>query len=325
MTDTPYPSGPNLDRAISGEPLITQPPAVAEPRAPSPAPATPATAAPPPESGTFVASLRAVYIIWYRDVIRYLRDRFRLLASLAQPVLYLVIFGTGLSSSLGGGRGGFGGGALDYKQFLYGGIIGMSILFISIFSGMSIVWDREFGFLKEILVAPINRSAVAIGKTLGGATQAMVQGLILLLLAPVAGVKLTPISVLELLPLMALMSFALTAMGVALAARMRSMQGFQGVMNFLMMPLFFLSGALFPLKGLPAWMDVLTHLDPLAYGVDPIRKVILGGSGVPSTVTDSLGLSLGGQAIPILGEAGVVLAFGLLMLALAIISFRARD
>ena len=137
------------------------------------------------------ASLRAVYIIWYRDVIRYSRDRFRLVASLAQPLLYLVIFGTGLSSALGGaggaGGGGFGGGVLDYKQFLYGGIIGMSILFIAIFSGMSIVWDREFGFLKEILVAPINRSAVAIGKTLGGATQAMIQGLILLVLAPIAG------------------------------------------------------------------------------------------------------------------------------------------
>src|SRR5258708_13457096 len=122
----------------------------------------------------------------------------------------------------------------------------MSILFLSVFSGMSIVWDREFGFLKEIMVAPINRSAVAVGKTLGGATQAMVQGLILLLLAPVAGVKLTPLSVVELLPLMAVMSFALTALGVALAARMLSMQGFPGVMNFLMMPPFFLSTSSVP-------------------------------------------------------------------------------
>jgi ABC-2 type transport system permease protein len=318
VTDS-YAQGPQLDRAVGEPPVISEAPQAAAP--PPPALATEA----PPEPGVLLASIRAVYIIWYRDVIRYLRDRFRLVASLAQPILYLVIFGTGLSSSLGGGRGGFGGGALDYKQFLYGGIIGMSILFISIFSGMSIVWDREFGFLKEILVAPINRSAVAVGKTLGGATQAMVQGLILLLLAPVAGVKLTPLSVVELLPLMAVMSFALTAMGVALAARMRSMQGFQGVMNFLMMPLFFLSGALFPLKGLPAWMDVLTHLDPMAYGVDPVRKVILGGSGVPARVTDSLGLSLGGQPIPVLGESALMLAFGLLMLTLAIISFRVRD
>ncbi|MFN2466309.1 MAG: ABC transporter permease [Candidatus Dormibacteria bacterium] len=272
------------------------------------------------------ATLRAVYIIWYRDTIRFLRDRFRLVASLSQPLLYLVIFGTGLSSSLVGGRGGsFGAAGIDYKQFLFGGIIGMSILFISIFSGMSVVWDREFGFLKEVLVAPINRSAVAIGKTLGGATQAFAQGAILLLLAPVAGVRLTPLAVLELIPLMFILGFALTAMGVALGSRMRSMQGFQGVMNFLMMPLFFLSGALFPLAGLPAWMTVLTRLDPLAYGVDPIRKVILGASGVPQAFTDRLGMSILDHPLAVWQEVAVVLAFGLVMLAIAIANFRVRD
>jgi ABC-2 type transport system permease protein len=281
-----------------------------------------------PEAGTFVASLRAVYIIWYRDVIRYFRDRFRLLVSLVQPLLYLVIFGTGLSSSLrgiGGGAGGGFAGGLDYKQFLFGGVIGMTILFVSMFSAVSIVWDREFGFLKEILVAPIKRSAVAIGKTLGGATQAMVQGAILLLLAPVAGVKLTLVSVLEVIPLMFITAFALTAVGVALASRMRSMQGFQGMMNFLMMPMFFLSGALFPLRGLPDWMTVLTHADPLAYGVDPIRKVILIGSGVSSSAVDKFGLTWGDQPIPILVEAGIVMAFGLVMLAVAIYNLRVRD
>ncbi len=201
----------------------------------------------------------------------------------------------------------------------------MTILFVSIFSAMSIVWDREFGFLKEILVAPINRSAVAVGKTLGGATQAMIQGGILLLLAPIAGVKLTVLSVLELIPLMFITAFALTAVGVALASRMRSMQGFQGMMNFLMMPMFFLSGALFPLRGLPAWMTVLTSLDPLAYGIDPIRRVILNGSGVPTGVTDKLAISIGGQTLPILGEAAIVLVFGIVMLGLAIYNFRARD
>ncbi|MFN2463787.1 MAG: ABC transporter permease [Candidatus Dormibacteria bacterium] len=276
--------------------------------------------------GKLAATLRAVYIIWYRDTIRFLRDRFRLVASLSQPLLYLVIFGTGLSSSLGGGRAGsFGGSGINYKQFLFGGIIGMSILFISIFSGMSVVWDREFGFLKEVLVAPINRSAVAVGKTLGGATQAFTQGLILLLLAPVAGVKLTPLAVVQLIPLMFLLGFSLTAMGVALGSRMRSMQGFQGVMNFLMMPLFFLSGALFPLAGLPAWMTVLTRLDPLAYGVDPIRKVILGASGVPHALTDRLGVTILGHALAVWEEAAVVLVFGLVMLAIAIANFRVRD
>jgi len=275
------------------------------------------------------ANLRAVYIIWYRDVIRYFRDRFRLVASLAQPLLYLVIFGTGLSSSLSGAGGGFGRGpggeALDYQQFLYGGVIGMTILFTAMFAGISIVWDREFGFLKEILVAPISRSAVAVGKTLGGATQAMVQGLILLLLAPVAGVKLTVVSVLELLPLMAIVAFALAAMSVALGSRMRSIQGFQGIMNFLMMPLFFLSGALFPLRGLPAWMEFLTRLDPLAYGIDPMRKVVLTGSGIPAEMTDAIGISIGGSALPIALEAAVTLLFGVVMLAVAIANFRVRE
>jgi ABC-2 type transport system permease protein len=278
--------------------------------------------------GTVLATLRAIYIIWYRDVIRYLRDRFRLVASLMQPLLYLVIFGTGLSSSLRGGgaaAGAFARYGFDYKQFLYGGVIGMSILFIAIFSAMSIVWDREFGFLKEILVAPINRSAVAIGKTLGGATQAFTQGLILLVLSPLAGVKLTVVGVLELLPLMFLLGFALSAMGTALASRMRSMQGFQGVMNFLMMPLFFLSGALFPLAGLPGWMTVLTRLDPVAYGVDPIRKVVLGTSGVPTAITDKLGMSLFDHPLATWEEAGIVLVFGLVMLAIAIGNFRVRD
>src|SRR5437899_1369626 len=177
------------------------------------------------------ANLRAVYIIWYRDVIRFLRDRLRLLTSLMQPILYLVIFGTGLSSSLrgaGGGLGGRGGPTLDYVQFLYGGVIGMSVLFIAMFSAMSIVWDREFGFMKEILVAPVSRWAVAVGKTLGGATQAMTQGLILLVLAPVAGVKLTLLSVLELIPLLFVLAFGMTALGVAMGSRMRSIQGFQG-------------------------------------------------------------------------------------------------
>ena len=296
---------------------------------PAPAPDAVARRERQSRGGVAVATLRAIYIIWYRDMIRFWRDRFRLVASLMQPLLYLVIFGTGLSSSLRGGggaaAGGFGGAGLDYKQFLYGGVIGMSILFIAIFSAMSIVWDREFGFLKEILVAPINRSAVAIGKTLGGATQAFTQGLILLVLSPVAGVRLTVLGVLELLPLMFLLGFALSAMGTALASRMRSMQGFQGIMNFLLMPLFFLSGALFPLAGLPGWMTVLTRLDPVAYGVDPIRKVVLGTSGVPSAITDRLGVTLFDHPLAIWEESAIVLVFGLVMLAIAIANFRVRE
>ena len=198
----------------------------------------------------------------------------------------------------------------------------MAVLFTSIFSAMSIVWDREFGFLKEVLVAPIDRSAIAIGKALGGSTQAMVQGILLLVLAPIVGVTLTPLAVVELIPLIFVLAFALTTLGVVLAAGIKSMQGFQAVINFLMMPIFFLSGALFPLGNLPWWMTGLTRIDPAAYGIDPLRRVILGASGVPVAVTDRLGLTVGGQTLPLMAEVGLVLAFGVVMLGIAIWSLR---
>jgi len=283
-------------------------------------------------SSTVWPTLRAIYIIWYRDVLRYWRDRTRLVASLAQPLLFLIVFGTGLSSALSGAGGGaaIGGAAgaaagLTYTQFIFPGIIGMSVLFSAIFGAMSIVWDREFGFLKEVLVAPIDRSAVAIGKSLGGATQAMVQGLILLILAPLIGVKLTLGSVAALVPLVFVLAFALSSMGVAIASRMKSMQGFQMVMNFLMMPMFFLSGALFPLSGLPTWMTVLTRIDPAAYGMDPLRRVVLGGAGLPSFALDKMGLTLFDNVLPIVVEAAILLGFGIVMLAIAVRNFRVRD
>jgi ABC-2 type transport system permease protein len=281
--------------------------------------------------GTTWPTMRAIYIIWYRDVLRYWRDRTRLVASLAQPLLFLVVFGTGLSSALQGAGGGFGAGGggapagFTYTQFIFPGIIGMSVLFSAIFAAMSIVWDREFGFLKEVLVAPIDRSAVAIGKALGGATQAMVQGLVLLVLAPVIGVQLTVMSVIALVPLVFVLAFALSSMGVAIASRMRSMQGFQVVMNFLMMPMFFLSGALFPLNGLPDWMGVLTRIDPASYGIDPLRRVVLEGAGIPPAALSRLGLTIGGTVLPIIAEAGIMLAFGLVMLGIAVRNFRVRD
>lgn len=276
-------------------------------------------------------TLRAIYIIWYRDMLRFWRDRARLVASLAQPLLYLVIFGTGLSSALRGAGGGFGGGAaaagaggFSYTQFIYPGIIGMAVLFSAIFGAMSIVWDREFGFLKEVLVAPIDRSAVAVGKALGGATQAMTQGLVLLVLAPLVGIRLTVVAVLTLIPLTFMLAFSLSSLGVAIASRMRSMQGFQMIMTFLMMPMFFLSGALFPLQGLPGWMNVLTRLDPAAYGMDPLRRVVLSVT-FPRAQVDQLGLTLFGGVAPISAEVGILLGFGVIMLMLAIRNFRVRD
>ena len=274
-----------------------------------------------PSTG-IAGTLRAIYIIWYRDLLRFWRDRARIVASLAQPLLFLLIFGTGLSSAIA--ASGQATGPVDYIQFMFPGIIGMAVLFAAVFGAMSIVWDREFGFLKEVLVAPIDRSAVAIGKSLGGATQAMIQGLILLVLAPLVGVKLTIESVLLLVPFVFLLAFALSAMGVALASRMKSMQGFQIVMNFLMMPMFFLSGALFPLANLPAWLTVLTRLNPATYGIDPIRRIVLAPTLPPGT-SDQFGLTIMGQIVPMWFEALVLVGFGIAMLAVAMRNFRHRD
>jgi ABC-2 type transport system permease protein len=268
------------------------------------------------------ASVRAVYMIWRRDLLRFWRDRARVLGSLVQPLLFLVLLGTGLSSALRAAGGSTFAGGLDYQHFIYPGIIGMSVLFSSIFSGMSIIWDRDFGFLKEVLVAPIDRSAVAIGKTLGGASQATIGGLILLILSPFFGVRLGVLDALELVGLIFCIAFALTAVGVAVASRMQSMMGFQFVLNFLVQPAFFLSGALFPLQGLPAWMTPLTRIDPLSYGVDPIRRVVLSASGLPSPLIDRLSLTLLGHPVPILLDVGIMLAFGAVLLGIAVVNFR---
>jgi ABC-2 type transport system permease protein len=224
-------------------------------------------------------ALRVTYALWLREVKLFLRERTRIIGMIGQPLLYLLIFGWGISSALRFNQEP----DLNYVLFLYPGILGMSVLFTSIFSGISIIWDREFGFLKEVLVAPAPRWAVAGGKVLGGATVATVQSAILLVLAPLAGVYPTPLMVLELLLLCFLLSCAMTSLGVAIAARMRSMQGFQMVMNFLVMPLYFLSGAIFPVKQAPAVMQPLMVLDPLTYGVDALRIVVM--SGTPTSAS----------------------------------------
>jgi ABC-2 type transport system permease protein len=289
--------------------------------------APPAVVTTPPRVSVSMA--QAVYIIWYRDIIRFWRDRVRLVMSLAQPILYLAIFGVGLSSTLGksGSLGGAGlPASFSYIQFMYPGVLGMAVLFTAIFSAMSVVWDREFGFLREILVAPISRSAVALGKALGGATQAAFQGVVMLVFAPFVGVHLTVVSVVEVIPLLFLLAFALTSFGVAISARLKTMQGFQVVMNFLMMPMFFLSGALFPLRGLPGWMTVLTRFDPVAYGIAPVRSAILGGAGLPQAAVDRLtSVTIGSYIVPIGVDVVVLAAFSAAMLAIAMRSFRHRD
>lgn len=218
-----------------------------------------------------MGALKAIYIIWLRDVIRFFRERVRIVSALGQPLLYLVVMGNGLSASI---RLPFAPSGFSYLEFIYPGIISMSVLFASIFSGLSIVWDREFGFLKEVLVAPVPRWAVAIGKAFGGSTIALLQGSVLLLVAPLIGLTISLPVVLKLFGVLFLISFALTSFGITVASLMSSMEGFQMIMNFLIMPLFFLSGTMFPLKGVAPWMETLMKIDPLTYGVDALRNIM---------------------------------------------------
>jgi len=216
-----------------------------------------------------------IHMIWRRDIIRYFRERSQVYGSLSRPVLWLFIFGMGL-------RGYGQVGDVNYTQFIFPGIIAMTSIFTSIQSAISIIWDREFGFLKEILVAPVPRTSIVIGKGLAGTTLSLIQGSIILLLAPLVHVRLPLANILPLVLVMALLSFALTGIGIVIAARMTSFQGFGTIMNFLIMPMWFMSGALFPVERLPWWLGTLVRVNPLTYGVDLIRRLVLGFGYYPA-------------------------------------------
>jgi len=213
-----------------------------------------------------------IYMLWLRQLKRYVRSRARIIASLGQPLLYLLGLGFGFGPVFQkAGQG-------SYIQFLAPGMIGMTILFTSIFSGIELLFDRQFGFLKEMLVAPVPRLLLMLGRTLGGATVAVIQGVIVGVICLLAGFRPSLASIPAALLFMILMAILFTALGTAIACVLTDMQGFQMVMNFLVMPIFFLSGALFPLTGLPLPMAILAALDPLSYGVDGLRSVLIGTS-----------------------------------------------
>lgn len=214
-----------------------------------------------------------IYILWLRQLKRHFRSKARLVGSLGQPLLFLFALGFGLGPVFQqAGRG-------DYIQFLVPGIIAMGILFTAVFSGIETIWDRRFGFLKETLVAPISRLQIVVGRTLGGATVAMIQGITVLIISLAIGFK---IENLNLLPLMFVFMFLIallfTALGTAIASLLEDMHGFQLIMSFLIMPLFFLSGALFPLEGLPRFLNLIATINPLSYGVDGLRAVSMNGA-----------------------------------------------
>lgn len=282
-------------------------------------PANPARPIPPSAVDDVVSSrwaddLAGVYTIWLREVRKFWRDRPRIIGATVQPALFLLLLGTGIGQGIPRAfdiepsAREFAPGVPDYLTYIYPGIIAMTLLFTSVFSAISIIWDREVGFLKEVMVAPISRSAVAVGKTLGGSTVAMLQGCLMLAFAPFLHISLSWGTVLALLPLLLYISFSLTAMGIAAAARMRSMQGFTVIMNFLTLPMFFLSGAMFPIGGLPDWMAFLVTLNPLTYGVDALRSVVIGY-----------------HQYGVLQDLLVMGTFGVAMLALAVMGFESRE
>jgi ABC-2 type transport system permease protein len=269
------------------------------------------------------ADLRAVSIVWRRELIRFRSDRLRAVTSLVQPVLFLFVLGTGLSrlASRGMPPG------VNFSTFIYPGVLAMSVLFTAIFSAASIVWDREFGFLREMLVAPVRRWAIVVGKCLGGATVATFQGIIFLALAGVAHVPYNPVLLLTLVGELLLLSFTLTAFGVMMAARIKQIQAFMALTQMLVMPLFFLSGALYPLNGLPSWLTVLTRIDPLTYIVDPMRHSVFDHLPISPLALKALspGVTWDGWLVPLGLSLAMVAAIGLATLAIAIAEFRKTE
>jgi ABC-2 type transport system permease protein len=211
-----------------------------------------------------MSELRKIYGLWHREVLRYWREKSRIFSSLILPVLWLLVFGSGM-------RGLALSGTQSYQTYIFPGVIGMTLLFTSVFSGISVIWDREFGFFKEIMVAPVSRTSIVIGKALGSGTSALIQGSILLPLSFLVGIHMSPISFAILIPTMIIISIGLVCIGLLIASLITSMEGFNFIMSLVIMPMFFTSGALFPLTSAPKWLRDFSYVNPLTYGVDVLR------------------------------------------------------
>lgn len=251
---------------------------------------------------------RPVYVICYREFIKFFREKSRLLGTIARPVLWLFVVGNGMASLIKPQAG------FSYLQFIFPGMIGMTILFSSIFSSISIVWDREFGFMKEMLVAPISRLSIVIGKAISGTLISVAQAIIIMLLIPFLGMRLTFTQLAELVAVSFLVSFCITSLGILIAARLTSFDGFNVIMNFLVMPMLFLSGAMYPVTSMPVALHYLTLVNPLTYGVDAFKHVLLHDATPPL-----------GPEFPLGRDIAVVTALSIVMLTLAALSFRKKD
>jgi ABC-2 type transport system permease protein len=268
------------------------------------------------------SELRAIKIVWRRELIRYRSDRLRMITTLVQPLLFLFVLGSGLQRLAASGTHG-----VDLKTFIYPGILCIVVLFTAMFSAASIVWDREFGFLREMMVAPVRRSSIVIGKCFGGATVAGIQGVVMICLAGVVHVPYNVVMIIEIFLLQLLLAFTITAFGVMIAVRIKQMQSFMGVMQMVVTPMFFISGALFPASGLPGWLTVLNRIDPLTYAVDPMRRIVFSHLSIPAAARHALdpGITWWGWRVPTGVEVAMVAVLGLAMLGVAIWEFSATE
>lgn len=257
--------------------------------------------------------IQPILTIWQREITRYWRDKTRIVSSFFQPLMFLLIFGAGLSKTLTPGNFG-----VDFIKFMFPGIVAMNVMGIAFFSTVSTVWDREFGFLKEILVAPVSRTSIALGKAFGATTIASFQALILLIIAPFIGIHLHALTVVYLFLFMLLLSFSISGIGLLIASMMKTTETFGLVMQVLVFPMFFLSGAFFPLTNVPLWMAIISRANPLTYGVDAMRRIILNGQ-VSEQVISRLVL------YPISVNALFLIGFSTIMILAAVLAFNKKS
>ena len=262
--------------------------------------------------------LRGIKVVWYRELLRFGQDRVRIVAFLVQPLLFLFVLGTGLSSLTDASTGG-----VNLRTFMFPGVLATSVLFTAMFSAMSVVWDREFGFLREMLVAPVRRGSIILGKALGGATVATLQSLLILALAGFVDVPYNPVMIVKLIGELFLLAFALCAIGLLLAARVQQMQTMMGLMQMLVLPLSFLSGALYPISNLPTWLETLTLINPVTYAVHAVRTTVFNYLDAPAAALEQLNppIEWFGWTVPMAVQLAIPVTIGVAMLAIATAEF----
>ncbi|HEV7200051.1 MAG TPA: ABC transporter permease [Candidatus Limnocylindria bacterium] len=258
---------------------------------------------------------RGTWVVGYRELLRFVNERSRMIGSFAQPLIFLVIFGAGFGNLIGSVAPG-----VDFIQFMYPGIIAMGVLTTSLFAGVSVVWDREFGFLRELLVAPIGRTGIVLGKAAGAAVVALLQVALMLLIAPIVGVDLDVGIIVLLVPIVFILSIALSGLGLLVASYMRSQQGFQLLIQLLIFPLIFLAGVFFPINQAPEWLQVISKFNPLTYGVDAIRQVFLGSDAGPR-----VGVTVLGHVMTLGEEVLIIGAFAVVLITAAAWSFNRQE